>query len=38
MSHPWWHSAVFYQIYPLTFQDSNGADCASSSTTCRMYG
>jgi alpha-glucosidase len=21
---PWWHSAVFYQIYPWSFQDSNG--------------
>jgi Alpha amylase, catalytic domain len=20
----WWHQAVFYQIYPLSFQDSNG--------------
>ena len=21
---PWWHSAVVYQIYPWSFQDSNG--------------
>jgi glycosidase len=21
---PWWHEAVFYQIYPLSFADSNG--------------
>ena len=23
-SHPWWHQAVFYQIYPLSFADSDG--------------
>ena len=22
--HPWWHGAVFYQIYPLSFADSDG--------------
>ena len=22
--HPWWHKAVFYQIYPLSFADSDG--------------
>ena len=22
-SHPWWHEAVFYQIYPLSFADSD---------------
>jgi len=22
-THPWWQSAVFYQIYPWSFQDSN---------------
>ena len=21
---PWWKSALFYQIYPASFQDSNG--------------
>ena len=21
---PWWHEAVFYQIYPLSFADSDG--------------
>ena len=24
MSERWWHDAVFYQIYPRSFQDSNG--------------
>lgn len=24
MSRPWWKDAVFYQIYPRSFQDSNG--------------
>ena len=24
VSGPWWRSAVFYQIYPWSFQDSNG--------------
>jgi hypothetical protein len=24
MTGRWWQRAVFYQIYPLTFQDSNG--------------
>ncbi|MEL7363763.1 MAG: alpha-amylase family glycosyl hydrolase, partial [Bacteroidota bacterium] len=23
-AHPWWHSAVVYQIYPRSFQDANG--------------
>ena len=22
--HPWWKSAVIYQIYPISFSDSNG--------------
>ena len=22
--HPWWKSAVVYQIYPISFSDSNG--------------
>ena len=24
MTRPWWHSAVIYQIYPRSFQDTNG--------------
>ena len=24
MKHPWWKERVFYQIYPRSFQDSNG--------------
>ncbi|MBT8214388.1 MAG: DUF3459 domain-containing protein [Acidimicrobiia bacterium] len=24
MSRPWWHTAVIYQIYPRSFQDTNG--------------
>ena len=24
MNRPWWRDAVFYQIYPLSFADSDG--------------
>ena len=24
MTHPWWHGAVFYQIYPRSFADASG--------------
>ena len=24
MPRPWWEDAVFYQIYPRSFRDSNG--------------
>ena len=24
MKNPWWKERVFYQIYPRSFQDSNG--------------